>query len=117
MKINWITTLTALCISLLITYGFYSFLPIEKNTALHNVTISFSFIFIFITFVLSIGVSFPERRTTVVVRTSSLIFFCIGILSLILLTYFNSTIPFLIIFFGILLLIYFLIIYAFVKAE
>ena len=117
MKINWVTTLIAICLSVLITFGFYSFIPIEKDTVLHNVTTVISFIFILMTFVLSLGVSFSEGRTTAVIRTTSFIFLFIGVLSLTLLSYLNSSIPFLVILMGMLFLVYLLIVYALAKAE
>lgn len=117
MKINWITTFLAVFISLLVTYGFYMFMPIEKNTMLHNVTTSVTLIFFLMTFVLSIGVSFQAGRTTTVVRTTSFVFLFLGGFLITLLSLFNKSIPLLIIIMGAVILVYILILYALINAE
>tara|TARA_B110000459_G_C16593423_1_gene487411 strand:- start:91 stop:444 length:354 start_codon:yes stop_codon:yes gene_type:complete len=117
MRINWVTTLIAVCISLLLTYSFYLFIPIEKNTLLHQATSAISLIFFLITFVLTIGVAFEESRTTTVVRTTSLVFLFIGLITLSMLSYLSNSVPLLIIIMGMLILVYLLILYALYNAE
>jgi len=117
MRINWVPTLIAISISLLLTYGFYVFIPIEKNTLLHQATLVISFIFFLITFALTIGVSFQQDRTTAVIRTTSLVFLFIGIFLLSVLSFISNSVPLLIIIMGMLILVYLLILYALYNAE
>ena len=74
-------------------------------------------IFFLITFVLSIGITFVESRTTTVVRTTSLVFLFIGLITLSMLSYLSNSVPLLIIIMGILILVYLLILYALYNAE
>jgi hypothetical protein len=113
MKINFVTTIIALAISLLLAYGFYSFSD-SDNKLLFCVG---SFVFIAATLIMTIGVSLELPRTTANVRVVSGIFFTIALASNITFLFIKFSIPGYIITNGILLLIFLLLAYSVNRAK
>ncbi len=113
MKINFVTTIIAAAISLLITYGFYSLQESENKMLLCGG----SFIFLSTTLILAIGTSFELPRTTTNIRVVSGIFFVIALLSNLIFTFINFSLPSYTIMNGILLLVFVLLIYSINRAK
>jgi hypothetical protein len=113
MKINFVTTIIALAISLLITYGFYSLHGSVNNMVLCGG----SFVFLAATLILTIGTSFELPRTTTNIRVVSGIFFVIALLSNLIFTFINFSTPSYTIINGILLLVFVLIVYSINRAK
>jgi len=113
MKINFVQTIIAIAVSLLIAYGLYSFHDSENKILLS----SGSFVFLSTTLVMSIGASFELPRTTTNVRVVSGIFFVITLISNLIFTFINFSVPSYIIINGILLLVFILIAYSINKAK
>ena len=113
MKINFVQTIIAIVLSLLISYGLYSFHDSENKILLSLG----SFIFLAVTLVITIGVNFEQSRTTTNVRVVSGIFFVIAFVSNLLFSFFTFSSPSYIITNGILLLIFILIVYSINKAK
>ena len=108
MKINFVLTLIAIAVSLLIAYGLYSFHDSENKILLS----SGSFVFLATTLLMTIGVSFEQSRTTTNVRVVSGIFFTISLISNIIFSFFKFSTPSYVITNGILLLLFILIAYS-----
>ncbi|MAN49992.1 MAG: hypothetical protein CMD04_04155 [Flavobacteriales bacterium] len=117
MKLNLIPTIIAVLLSMLVTYAFYSFMPVAKAEPIFNFYVIACLLLSLITLVLSMGVSFERGRITAVIRIVSFSTFSLGIVSLVILSTFSKSIPGLIISSGITLVIYFLIVYMISKAE
>ena len=113
MKLNFVQTIIAIGVSLLIAYGLYSFHDSENKILLSLG----SFIFLAVTLVITIGVNFEKSRTTTNVRVVSGIFFVIAFVSNLLFSFFTFSSPSYIITNGILLLIFVLIVYSINKAK
>lgn len=113
MKIDLIKTIIAIIVSGLIAFGFYHFHHSENKLLLSLG----SLLFTTITLVWTIGVSFKFSRTTTVVRTVSGIFFGIALLTNLIFSLTDFSVPFYVIVNGILVLIYWLIIYTIAKAK
>ena len=77
MKINFVQSIIAIAVSLLIAYGLYSFHSSE-NKILLSVG---SFVFFATTLLFTIGTSFQLPRTTTNVRVVSGIFFVVALIS------------------------------------
>lgn len=105
MKINFVQTIIAIAVSLLIAYGLYSFHNSENKILLS----AGSFVFLATTLVLSIGTSFSLPRTTTNVRVVSGIFFAVALISNLIFTFISFSIPIYIITNGILFLVFILI--------
>ena len=113
MKINFVQTIIAIAVSLLIAYGLYSF-----HNSENKIIISIgSFIFLAITLVLTIGASFELPRTTTNIRAVSGIFFVIGLISNLMFNFWNFSIPSYVIINGILLLVFISIAYSINRAK
>lgn len=113
MKIDFVKTLIAFAVSALITYGLFS---ISENE--NKLFLSYgSFIFLAITLASTIGVNFNFSRTTTNIRVVSGIFFIIALISNIVFSFFNFSIPSYVITNGILLLIFVLIVYSINKVK
>ena len=113
MKLKFTPSIIAVAISLLITYGLYSF-----HTGENKVLLSVgSFIFTIVTLILSIGFDFSLPRTSVNIKVVSGVFLAIGLIANITFTFFNFSKPTYIITIGILLLTYFLIVYSIYKSK
>ncbi len=113
MKVNFVKTIIAIALSLLITYGFYSFHDSENKILLS----SGSFVFLTVTLIFAIGSSFEFPRTTTNVRVVSGIFFAIALISNLVFTFLYFSVPSYIIINGILLLVFILITYSINKAK
>ncbi|HAF30872.1 MAG TPA: hypothetical protein DCG75_17680 [Bacteroidales bacterium] len=113
MKINFVQTIIAIVVSLLIAYGLYSFHGSENKILLS----AGSFVFLAVTLIIAIGASFELPRTTTNVKVVSGIFFAIALISNLIFTFFNFSVPSYFITNGILLLVFILIAYSINKAK
>ena len=113
MKVHFVQAIIAIAVSLLIAYGLYSFHDSENKILLS----AGSFVFLAVTLILTIGTSFELPRTTTNVRVVSGIFFAIALISNLVFTFLNFSIPSYIIINGILLLVFILIAYSINKAK
>ena len=113
MKIDFIKTAIALGISALIAYGLNSFHNNEKKILL---SIG-SFVFLSVTLILTIGVNFQLPRTTTNIKVVSGIFFAIALISNLIFSFINYSVPSYVITNGILLLVFVLITYSINKAK
>ena len=105
MKLNIIPIIISVGISALIAYGFYNF----HNSINKDILSIGSFIFLLITLMCSIGINFDTPRTTTNIKTLSILFFAISLLSNFVFSYFDYSIPLNIIVNGIFFLIFALI--------
>jgi hypothetical protein len=113
MKINFVQTIIAIAVSLLIAYCFYNF-----NESANKILLSFgSFVFMAVTLILAIGTSFKLPRTSINVRVISGIFFTIALITNLIFTFLNFSVPSYIIINGISFLVFILIAYSIKKAE
>ena len=113
MKVNYIPALIAVAISLLITYGMYSF-----HSGENKILISCgSGLVSAITLLMTIGVSFELPRTEINVRTVSGVFFVIGLIENIIFLFLNFSTPMYVITTGILMSVYILIAYQITMAK
>ena len=113
MKLNFVQTIIAIAVSLLIAYGLYSFHHSENKVLLSLG----SFVFLATTLVITIGVNFEQSRTTTNVRVVSGIFFVISLASNLIFSFFTFSTLSYVITNGILLLIFVLIAYSINKAK
>ncbi len=113
MKINFVQTIIAIAVSLLIAYGLYGF-SVSENKILLSAG---SFVFLAATLVLTIGTSFEFPRTTTNIRVVSGIFFAVALISNLIFMFINFSIPSYVIINGILLLVFILIAYSINKAK
>jgi hypothetical protein len=113
MKINFIQTIIGIAMSLLITYGLYSF-HIFENKLLLSVG---SFVLLSATLILTLGTSFELPRTTTNVRVVSGIFFFVALISNLIFTFIDFSIPSYIIINGILLLVFISIAHSIIKSK
>lgn len=113
MKINFVQTIIALAVSLLIAYGLYSF-----HDSVNKILLSAgSFVFLATALVMTIGASFELPRTTTNIRVVSGIFFAVALASNIIFSFVTFSVPLYIIANGILILIFLLIIYSISNAK
>lgn len=113
MKLNFVQAIIALAISTLVSYGFYIF-----NESENNIIFSLgSFVIFSTSLIFSLGTDFELPRTTTNVRVVSVIYFMIAMISMIVFTIINPTVPSFIIVNAIMLLLYVLIIYSIFKAK
>jgi len=113
MKINFVQTIIAITVSALIGYGFYSFHNSDNKLLL---TLG-SFAFTLFTLIITIGISFEQSRSTSNIRVVSGIFFFVGVISNLIFSFINFSIPSYIIVNGILLLSFALIAHSIYKAK
>ena len=113
MKINFVQTIIAIALSLLISYGLYSFHNSE-NKMLLSVG---SFVFLALTLIITIGASFELPRTTTNVKVVSGIFFAVALISNLIFTFIKFSVPSYVIINGILLLVFILIAYSINRAK
>ena len=113
MKLNIVLAIIALCISILIAYGFYSF-GNDNNKLLLSTG---SFIALAVTLIVSISVDFDLPRTNINIKIVSGIFFLILLISNLIFSFCSFTTPTYIVVNGILLLIYLLITYSIHKSK
>ena len=113
MKINFIQTIIAIAMSLLIAYGLYSFHIFENKLLLS----AGSFVLLSATLILTLGTSFELPRTTTNVRVVSGIFFIVALISNLIFTFIDFSIPSYIIINGIALLVFISIAYSIIKSK
>ena len=113
MKINFVQTIIAIAVSLLIAYGFYSFHNSENKILLS----AGSFVFLGITLFMTIGVSCHKSRTTINIRVVSGVYFAIAIISNLIFSFLIFSFPSYVITNGILLLLFILIAYSIYRAK
>ena len=113
MKLNAIETIIAIAISLLLTYGMYYFHNIGNKMLLS----AGSFMFLSITLIITIAATFELPRTTTNIKVISGIFFVIALISNIIFTFINFSVPVYIITNGVGLLAFILIIFSINKAK
>ena len=113
MKINFVQTIIAIALSLLISYGLYSFHNSENKMLLS----AGSFLFLALTLIITIGASFELPRTTTNVKVVSGIFFAVALISNLIFTFIKFSVPSYVIINGILLLVFILIAYSINRAK
>ena len=113
MKINFVQTIIAIALSLLISYDLYSFHNSENKMLLS----AGSFVFLAATLVMTIGTSFEFPRTTTNVKVVSGIFFAVALISNLIFTFIKFSVPSYVIINGILLLVFILIAYLINRAK
>ena len=113
MKLDFIKTIIAIAVSGLIAYGFFAF---NKNVNKDLLTIG-SFIFLVITLTFTIGINFQLPRTSSLIKTISIIFFIIALLSNLIFSFVDFKEATYIITNGILFLIYTLTTYSIGKVK
>lgn len=113
MKIDYIKTLIAIAVSMLISYGFYSFHHSENSQLL----VVSSFIELLLTGFFVLGLRFEQSRTTANVRVVSAIFFFVFLFSNITFSFFEFSKQVFIITNGVQVLTCILIIYSLLKAK
>lgn len=106
-------TIIAIAISLLISYGFYSY-----NHSGQNILLSIGgFVFLASTLILATGTNFELPRTTTNVRVVSGIFFVVGLISNLIFTFVSFAVPLYVITNGTLMLVFILIVNSINKAR
>ena len=113
MKLNLVQSIVAMAISILISYALYSFHTGESKILL----CIGNFVLLASTLITSIGASFEFPITTANVRVLSILFFLIALVSNLVFTFINFSIPSYVVTNGILLLIFFLIVYSISNAK
>jgi hypothetical protein len=113
MKINFLQTIIAIAMSLLIAYGIFSFHVFENKLLLSTG----SFVFLSASLILTMGTSFELPRTTTNVRVVSGIFFIMALISNLVFTFIDFTVPSYVIINGILLLVFISIAYSIIKSK
>jgi hypothetical protein len=113
MKINFVQTIIAVAVSLLIAYGLYNFHSSENKILL----CAGSFVFFAITLILTTGTNFELSRTTTNIKVVSGIFFAMALIGNLIFTFTNFSVPSYVIINGILLLVFILIVYSIYKAK
>ena len=113
MKINFIPTIIAITLSVLIAYGFYNF-----NDGENKILLSLGgFAFLATTLVGSIGINYEQSRTTTNIRAVSGVFFTVAFTSNLIFNFLNFSKPSYIIINGILFLMFILIVYSINKVK
>jgi len=113
MKLNWVLTIIAIAISMLIAYGLHSF-----HNGANNLLLTYgSFVFLTTTLVITIGANFELPRTATNIRVISGVFFVVALASNLIFSFLIFSIPSYIITNGILFLIFILIVYSIYKAK
>lgn len=113
MKLNFVPTIIAIAVSLLISYGLYCFHVTENKVILS----ACSFLFLASTLVIAIGASFENPRATTNISVVSGLFFVLTLCSNLIFTFMIFSMPSYIIINGILLLTFILIVYSIHKAK
>ena len=108
MKINGIKFLLALIISALISFSFYSF----NHTSNRNLLAFGSLLILTMTLGMIIAVSVKKPRTGMLLKTTAIVFFLLGLICNISFSAFLFTPPSYIIVSGILISVYLLIVYS-----
>jgi len=112
MKVNPIPSAIAVGLACLIAYGFHAFGGVVEGSAIHQVTTVCAFLFTCLTLLCAIGIEFGTGRTTAVIRTVAATSFLLGLILLVVLAIFTSSIPLLVIVMGVSTLLFVLVAYA-----
>jgi hypothetical protein len=113
MKLNFVQSIMAILISLLISYGLYSY-----NESQNKILLSIgSFVFLSATSVLTFGSSFELPRTTINIRVVSGVFFTIALVTNLIFAFQFFSTPSYILTNGILLVLFSLITYSINKSN
>lgn len=113
MKINPITTIIAVLMCALLSYGFYSF----NNSSLRELLCGSSFVLLFTTLFFSIGTRFSTYQTNINVRTVSFVFFAVFIATNLFFSLLNLNKDIYIIVHGLALLFYLLVLYYLTRTQ
>jgi hypothetical protein len=113
MKINFVQTIVAILLSLLIAYGLFSFNDSENKILLS----AGGFLFLATTLILSIGTSFELSRTKTNIKSVSGVFFIVALISNLIFAFIRFSVPVYIIINGTLLLVFIFITYSIYKAK
>ncbi|MFY7730667.1 MAG: hypothetical protein ACOVRN_14185 [Flavobacterium sp.] len=113
MKINPITTIIAVLMCALLSYGFYSF----SNPPLRELLCGGSFVLLFTTLFFSIGTRFSTYQTNINVRTTSFVFFAVFIATNLFFSLLNLNKDVYIIVHGLALLFYLLVLYYLTRIQ
>ncbi len=113
MKLNFVQAIIAIALSLLVAYGLYNFHDGENKIVLSTGC----FVFLAATLVITIGTNFESSRTTANIRVVSGTFFVIALISNLIFTFLNFSVPSYIIISGILFLLFILITFSIIKAK
>jgi hypothetical protein len=113
MKINFVQTIIAAAISLLIAYGLYTFYDGENSLLLSGG----GFLLLASTLIAAIGINLDQARTTTNIRVVSAVFFFIALISQLLFSFFNFSVPLYVLINGLLLLVFVLIVYSLYKTN
>lgn len=96
----------AVALSVLTSYGFYSFFWGEEGGKMHYATTGAALIFSLITLVCAIAVSFETRRITAIIKAVSGFTFALGLGVLALVSFLTNSLPTLIIAMGAITLVF-----------
>jgi hypothetical protein len=113
MRVNFIPTIIAIAISLLIAYGLYAFYDGENKFLLFGG----SFFLLAATLFAAIGTDMHQPRTSFNIKVVSGVFFAIALGGNVLFSLFHFSIPAYILTNGILFLIFILIVYSIYRAQ
>jgi len=118
MKINFVRFIIGFALSILISYGFYAFWNVTtKGSDMHFAVVVSSFVYSLFCISNTLSMVYNSKRTTILIRTVSAIFFAVGLGVLILFSIYSSNLPAFIISIGVLFLIYLLIVYSLKKSN
>lgn len=113
MKIDFVKTIIAIAVSMLIAYGFYSFHHSENSQLL----VATSFIELLLSGFFVLGLRFEQDRTTANVRLVTSIFFIVFLMTNIVFSFFEFSKQAYIIINGLLMLSCILIVYSLLKNK
>jgi len=113
MKIDFVKSIISIAVSSLIAYGFYVFHTQENK----DILAIGSFVFLSITLLFTLAIRFNLPRTSTLIKTVSILFFAIALISNLVFHFVNFRSEFYIIVIGILLLVYGLIVYSLSKLR
>lgn len=113
MKIDFVKTIIAIAVSMLIAYGFYSFHHSENSQLL----VATSFIELLLSGFFVLGLRFEQARTTANVRVVTSIFFIVFLMTNIVFSFFEFSKQTYIIINGLLMLSCILIVYSLLKTK
>lgn len=117
VKFSLIPSIISISLSSLVAYGFYAFSNNNPDTYFDEISMFFAFVFSLITLLSSFGITFKTSRITTLIKTLSLVSFFVSLIANILITSISTSIPFLVISMGLLLLVYLLISYGLNRSD
>lgn len=113
MKINPITTIIAVLMCALLSYGFYIF----NNTPIKELLCGGSFVLLFSTLFFSIGTRFSAYQTNINVRTTSFVFFVVFVVTNLFFSIVDFNKDIYIVVHGLALLFYLLVLYYLTRTK